>query len=118
ASVVVLVVAGIALTWQYVGEWAALVGTAYGVMVLSKVLLLAGILVLAAMNRRAVQRAGAGADPRLRRFVEVELGLGITVLFAGASLPSLPPAVDVPTDRATVREVAGRFVPMAPRLTS
>src|SRR4029079_12382877 len=44
ASVVVLVVAGIALTWQYVGEWAALVGTAYGVMVLSKVLLLAGIL--------------------------------------------------------------------------
>jgi putative copper resistance protein D len=118
ASVVVLVVAGIALTWQYVGEWAALVGTAYGVMVLSKVLLLAGILVLAAMNRRAVQRAGAGADPRLRRFVEVELGLGITVLFAAASLTSLPPAVDVTTDRATVREVAGRFVPMAPRLTS
>jgi putative copper resistance protein D len=65
-----------------------------------------------------VQRAGAGADPRLRRFVEVELGLGITVLFAAASLTSLPPAVDVTTDRATVREVAGRFVPMAPRLTS
>src|SRR5690349_13320876 len=61
-SVIVLVVAGIALTWQYVGDWAALVGTAYGVMVLSKVVLLAGILVLAAMNRRAVQRASAGAD--------------------------------------------------------
>jgi len=115
-SVVVLVVAGVVLTWQYVGEWAALVGTAYGVMVLSKVIVLLAILALAALNFRAVR--GAGADVRLRRFVEVELGLGITVLFAAASLTSLPPAVDVTTDRATVAEVAGRFVPAPPRLTS
>ncbi len=117
-SVVTLVVAGVVLTWQYVGEWAALVGTAYGVMVLSKVIVLLAILALAAMNLRAVRGAGAGSDLRLRRFVEVELGLGITVLFAAASLTSLPPAVDVTTDRATVAEVAGRFVPTAPRLTS
>jgi putative copper export protein len=117
-SVVALVVAGVVLTWQYVGEWAALVGTAYGVMVLSKVVVLLAILVLAALNLRAVRGAGAGSDLRLRRFVEVELGLGITVLFAAASLTSLPPAVDVTTDRAGVAEVAGRFVPTAPRLTS
>ena len=56
---------------------------------------------------------------RLVRFVEVELGLGLTVLFAAASLTSLPPAVDVAAaDRATVAEVAARFVPTAPRLTS
>jgi copper resistance protein D len=48
----------------------------------------------------------------------VELGLGLTVLFAAASLTSLPPAVDVAADRATVAEVAARFVPTAPRLTS
>jgi putative copper export protein len=117
-SVGVLVVAGVVLTWQYVGEWAALVGTAYGVMVLSKVIVLLAILALAALNFRAVRGASAGADVRLRRFVEVELGLGITVLFAAASLTSLPPAVDVTTARATVAEVAGRFVPAPPRLTS
>ena len=117
-AVVVLVVAGVVLTWQYVGEWAALVGTAYGVMVLSKVIVLLAILALAALNFRAVRGASAGTDVRLRRFVEVELGLGITVLFAAASLTSLPPAVDVTTDRATVAEVAGRFVPAPPRLTS
>ncbi len=117
-SVLVLVVAGVTLTWQYVGEWAALVGTAYGVMVLSKVVLLAAVIVLAAMNLRAVRAASGGNGVRLLRFVEVELGLGITVLFAAASLTSLPPAVDVTADRATVAEVADRFRPTPPRLTS
>ena len=117
-SVLLLILAGVSLTWQYVGEWSALVGTAYGVMVLSKVVLLAAILALAALNFRAVRRASAAATPRLLRLVEVELGLGVTVLFAAASLTSLPPAVDVTTDRATVAEVAERFRPAAPRLTS
>ena len=115
-SVVGLIVAGSVLTWQYVGEWAGLVGTAYGVMVLSKVILLVIMLALAALNFQAVRQARAGA--RLLRLVEVELGLGITVLFAAASLTSLPPAVDVTTDRATVAEVAERFRPSSPRLTS
>jgi putative copper resistance protein D len=117
-SVVVLVGAGVGLTWQYVGEWAGLVGTAYGVMVSSKVLLLVVILALAALNFRAVRRASAGGHVRLLRFAEVELGLGLTVMFAAASLTSLPPAVDVTADRATVAEVAARFVPAPPRLTS
>src|SRR2546427_722257 len=64
----------------------------------------------------AAQAAAPGA--RLFSFVEVELGLGITILFAAASLTSLPPAVDVTTDRASVGEVAVRFAPAAPRLTS
>ncbi len=115
-SVVGLIGAGSVLTWQYVGEWAGLVGTAYGVMVLSKVILLVIMLALAALNFRAVRQARAGA--RLLRLVEVELGLGVTVLFAAASLTSLPPAVDVTTDRATVAEVAERFRPSSPRLTS
>jgi putative copper export protein len=117
-AVVVLVVAGVLLTWQYVGEWAGLVGTAYGVMVTSKGLLLAVILGLAVLNFRAVRSASARGQVRLLRFAEVELGLGITVMFAAASLTSLPPAVDVTADRATVREVAARFVPAPPRLTS
>jgi putative copper resistance protein D len=117
-AMVGLVVAGALLTWIYVGEPAALVGTAYGVMILSKLALLVAALGLAFANMRAVQRAAGEPDTRLFRFVEVELGLGITILFAAASLTSLPPAVDVTTDRATVGEVAARFAPAAPRLTS
>jgi putative copper export protein len=118
ASVVTLVVAGLLLTWIYVGEATALVGTAYGVMILSKVVLLAAILGLAWSHVRAVRVARGAGSLRLLRFVEVELGLGVTVLFAAASLTSLPPAVDVTTDRATVAEVALRFNPSPPRLTS
>lgn len=114
-----LVLGGIGLTLTYVGEPAAFVGTAYGVMILSKLVLLAAALALAAANRRAVRTAAASAlDGRLFRFVEVELGLGLTLLFAAASLTSLPPSVDVREDRATVAEVAARFQPTSPRLFS
>jgi putative copper resistance protein D len=87
-------------------------------MVSSKALMLAVILALAALNFRAVRRSSAGGQARLLRLAEVELGLGITVLFAAASLTSLPPAVDVTTDRAAVGEVLARFAPAPPRLTS
>ena len=117
-AMAVLVVAGVALALAYVGDAAAFVGTAYGVMVLSKVALLVPALALAYVNMRAVRRAATAPGARLFSFVEVELGLGVTILFAAASLTSLPPAVDVTTDRAAVAEVAARFTPAAPRLTS
>jgi putative copper resistance protein D len=113
-----IVASGAALSALYVGELAALLGTAYGVMILSKVVLLLAVLLLAARNLRLV-RAGAGTGhATLGRLVEVELGLGVTILFAAASLTSLPPAVDVTADRATVAEVAARFAPGLPRLAS
>ncbi|HET7339987.1 MAG TPA: CopD family protein, partial [Methylomirabilota bacterium] len=117
AAIGTLIVAGGVLSWRYVGDWAAYVGTAYGVMILSKALLLAAILAVAWLNLHAV-RAAAAVDRRLRSLVEVEFGLGLTVLFAAASLTSLPPAIDVTVDRASVAEVAARFKPTPPRLTS
>jgi putative copper resistance protein D len=118
ASMGAIVVSGAALSAMYVGEVAALAGTAYGVMILSKVVLLLGVLLLAARNLRLV-RAGAGCGhATLGRVVEVEFGLGVTIMFAAASLTSLPPAVDVTADRATVAEVAARFAPGLPRLAS
>jgi putative copper resistance protein D len=88
-------------------------------MVLSKIVLLLAILAVAAVNYRAVRRASTnGLAERVGRLVEVELGLAVTVMFAAASLTSLPPAVDVRADRATPGEVAARFVPAPPRLTS
>jgi putative copper resistance protein D len=116
-SVAALVVAGVGLTIGYVGDLAAFVGTAYGVMIISKVLLFAVALAFASANLR-MARAAVGPRGRLGRYVEVEMGLAITVLFAAASLTSLPPSVDVREDRATVAEVAGRFAPAMPRLVS
>jgi putative copper resistance protein D len=120
-SVSALVIAGGALSFLYIDGPGALLGTAYGVMVLTKVVLLVVLLALGAFNFVAVRRIARGGAPaplRLRRFVEVELGVGLTVLAAAASLTSLPPAVDVVADRATFAEVGTRFVPRWPTLRS
>jgi putative copper resistance protein D len=119
AAVLVLGLSGLGLAVLYVGDPGALLGTAYGVMVLTKTALLAATLGVAWGSRRLVVRAAAGpSHPALGRLVEVELGLAVTVLFAAASLTSLPPAVDVTGDRATLAEVAARFQPAWPRLLS
>ena len=120
-SVSVLVLAGAGLSFAYIDGLGALLGTAYGVMVLTKAVLLCVLLLLGVLNFfvvRRLARGGVGAPLRLRRFVEVELGLGLTVLGAAASLTSLPPAVDVVADRATLAEVAGPFIPHWPTLSS
>jgi putative copper resistance protein D len=118
-AVLTLGLTGAALSVLYIGDAGALLGTAYGVMVLTKVALLAATLAVAWLSRRLVRQAGAGpSHPSLGRLVEVELGLAVTVLFAAASLTSLPPAVDVAGDRATLAEVAARFRPAPPRLLS
>jgi copper resistance protein D len=121
AAVVGLTMSGAGLVLYYVAGPRALLGTAYGLMVLTKVVVLAGLCVLGALNFFTVRRLRRTPDVslvRLRRFVEVELGLGLTVFFAAASLTSLPPAVDVVADRATPAEVGGRFTPRWPALTS
>ena len=120
-AVATLVVAGVGLTLSYVDGPRALLGTSYGVMVLAKVAVLGGLLLLGAVNFLTVRRLGESSDvarARLRRFVEVELGLGMTVLFVAASLTSLPPARDVVTERASLAEVMVRFTPRLPALTS
>jgi putative copper resistance protein D len=118
-SVAALVTAGAGLGWLYVGSAAALGGTTYGLMLASKVVLTAILLWFGVLNRRIVQAAerGEGLNGlRLSRFVEVEIGIGFTVLLAAASLTSTPPAVDVQVDRVTPAEIAERMTPRWPRL--
>ncbi|MDQ2694716.1 MAG: CopD family protein [Pseudomonadota bacterium] len=120
AAVALLLAAGLALAWHYVGGWGELIGTGYGAMVLTKALLLAISLGLAAGNFWAVRRwrhSGDGAAVNLRTpaFVEVELGVLAIVMLTAASLTSLPPAVDVGR-QATAAEVAAVFAPRPPRL--
>jgi putative copper resistance protein D len=120
-AVVLLVASGLGLSLYYIDGPGALVGTGYGLMVLTKVVILAVLCGLGALNFLAVRKLRAGQEVsllRLRRFVEVELGLGLTVFFAAASLTSLPPAVDVVGDRATPAEVRARFTPRWPSFSS
>jgi putative copper resistance protein D len=121
ASVALLLAGGITMAVPYVGSLAALYGTTYGVMIMTKALLLGGLLFLGGMNYRVVERLRR--DPRtpihrLKRFTEVELGIGLTVLFAAASLTSQPPGVDLPHDRASLSEIVERLTPQWPRLES
>ena len=114
---------GVGLSWSYVGSWDGLIGTGYGVMVLTKgaLLLCAGILGtlnFVLLRRGGGDRGAAAIAARVPAFVEAEVGLGITLLLAAASLTSLPPAVDVVADRASPAEVAARFRPVLPRWTS
>jgi putative copper resistance protein D len=119
-GIVLVLAPGLYLAWSYIGDWGALVGTGYGVMVLTKVALLAAVLTLGGLNF-LLGRAWTGAGPtgaRVRALVEAEVGVGLTVLMAAAALTSLPPSVDVVQDRATPAEVAQHFTPRLPRLVS
>lgn len=120
AAMVLVLGPGLYLTWGYVGTWSGLVGTGYGIMVLTKVALLVAALALGALNFWLLRNPAdaLGIAMRVPAFIEAEVGIGITLLLAAASLTSLPPAVDVVADRATPGEVAFRFVPKMPRLTS
>lgn len=115
---------GIYLSLGYIGGWGALIGTGYGVMVLTKAALLGCALVMGGLNFLLLRRRGGGEErdaavaARVPALIEAELGIGVTLLLAAASLTSLPPSVDVVTDRATPTEVVARFRPAMPRLSS
>ena len=120
-SVAGIAFSGIGMLIHYVGSVDAMYGTAYGMMLGTKITLFFGLLALGYGNFRVVR--GLAADPlgsvmRLRRFAEVELGVGITIFFVAASMTSLPPAIDLTQDRATLSEIAHRLTPQWPSLSS
>jgi putative copper resistance protein D len=55
---------------------------------------------------------------RLKRFAEVEIGIGFSLFFAAASLTSVPPAIDLTEDRVSFQEIIERNTPTWPRLAS
>ncbi len=120
-AAIFLVGAGVGLAWFYIGSPSGLYGTAYGVMVMVKAYLLVLILMLGAANwyvRHEIEREPVRLLARLRRFAEVEIGLGFTAILAAASLTSQPPAVDLVQDRLTMPEIEARLRWEPPRLTS
>ncbi len=118
-SVAVIAFSGVALSFSYIGSWRSLFGTAYGAMVLAKATMLAAMLLLGGINFLLLRKCNADAvGPRLRRLVEAEVGIGITIILTAASLTSQPPAVDLPNDTVNIAQIGHRLRPHWPRLSS
>jgi putative copper resistance protein D len=118
-SVAVLAAAGFTLGFAYVGSLDAIYGTSYGIMVATKVVLFGTLLLVGALNFQiAHSPSGGSVIASLKRFGEAEIGIGITVILTAASLTSLPPAVDLKTDRVSTQEIVARLAPQIPRLAS
>jgi len=116
-----IVLSGVAMSYFYVGSLGGFYGTAYGVMVSAKIVMLLALLALGFGNFVTGIRLRADSRTpviRLRRFAEVEIGIGITIFFAAASLTSVPPAVDLTQDRVSWQEIVARNWPVWPRLAS
>jgi putative copper resistance protein D len=102
ASVAILLAAGVVNTWFLAGTVPALVGTAYGRLLLTKIGLFIVMLAVAAVNLfRLTPRLAAGAArntlartiAQLGRNVGVEAGLGFGVLAIVGVLGTLPPGL-------------------------
>ena len=120
-GVACILISGITMSVVYIGSWEGFYGTAYGVMVGAKITMMLMLLGLGGMNFLLVERLRARPDTsinRLRRFAEVEIGIGITIFFAAASLTSVPPAVDLQQDRVSWQEIVERNTPEWPRFSS
>jgi copper resistance protein D len=118
-SVAILASAGLILSFSYVGSVGAVYGTSYGAMVATKAILFGLLLFLGALNFQLVRHGEASSIlSSLTRFGEAEIGIGVTVILAAASLTSLPPAVDLTQDRVSGPEIYARMTPRPPRLSS
>jgi len=122
-SVACLFAAGLGLSIWYLGSWNAIYGTAYGLMLSTKLIFFGCLLLLGGANYFLVRTIGRRSnDPETRisliRFAEVEIGIGLTVILTAASLTSQPPGVDLTQDRVTLHEIARRYAPRMPRLAS
>ncbi len=121
-SVIVLFAGGLGLSLSYVGSWSGFYGTTYGAMVSTKIILFGCLLILGALNYRIVHNSipqiSSDRPSSLMRFGEVEIGIGLTIILAAASLTSQPPAIDLESDRVTAHEIFQRYAPRMPRLTS
>jgi putative copper resistance protein D len=122
AGVACILASGVTMSVFYIGSWQAFYGTAYGVMVGAKIAMFGMLLALGAGNflvTERLRRDPAAPVLRLRRFAEVEIGIGFTIFFAAASLTSVPPGIDLTQDRASWHDIVDRdFTPKWPRLVS
>lgn len=91
AGLVLVTASGLVRSLQEVSAWADLTATAYGIVVMGKLALLAIIVVLASFNRwRSVPAAATSLGP-LRKVGSIELTVAMVAVVAAALLGALPP---------------------------
>ena len=121
AGVAMILLSAVLKAWFYIGSVAAVYGSQYGAMSATKFAMLLTLLCFGAGNFLAARRLAGDVAllDRVRRFVEVEMIIGLAVMFVAGALTSLPPAVDLGADLAPWPAVKERvFTPRAPRLSS
>ncbi len=89
--VTVLVGTGTYQSWRQLGSWSAFLDTAYGQLLLIKILVVVVLLGVASVSRRAVQRRARSGTATLRRAVLVEAVIGVVVIGLTAVLVNLEP---------------------------
>ena len=93
-----LLLSGISNSWFLVGSYVRLVGTAYGQLLLLKIVFVIAIVVVAVVNRLVLmprlRHAGeaAGALSRLWRNGSIEIALGLAIFAIVGTLGTIPPA--------------------------
>ena len=120
-SLAALLLAGLGMSFVYVGSIRAMWGTAYGVMLGAKISLFIVLLLLGAANFyivRGLKTDTGTGTVSLLRFGEVEIGIGLSVILAAASMTSQPPSVDLTEGRVSMHEIVERFAPRMPRFSS
>ena len=120
-AVSMIALSAVGKAWIYIGSVNALYGSQYGAMATTKAVLFAILLAFGAGNFHAVRRLATNDQlvQRVRRFVEIEIFVGISVMFVAAALTSLPPAIDLGSNLASWSTVVERvFTPRSPRLVS
>ena len=108
ASVIMLIGTGIYNTWNLVGGFAPLFGTAYGKLLLIKLALLLPLVSIGAINRLrlkpAIVKSSDRAEEtsvalhRLSRNVIIEVSLGVVILLIVGHLGVTPPARHVQSE--------------------
>ena len=93
ATVALLVVVGAAFAWLLTGSLGGLLGTAYGWTLIAKLVVVSGLMVLAALNKWRFVPGLAGDDPRaaghLRRSIRLEAFAVGLILLATATLTTV-----------------------------
>jgi len=122
-SVLMIMMSGLPIAWQYIDTLNGLIGTGYGNLLLVKITLLSLALGLAYLNRSAVLQYsisgnGYALNHRVPYYIEAETFILITLLFTAASLASQPPAIDIANLTATWQEVLNTFSPQIPQTSS
>jgi len=107
AAVVVLVATGVLQAWRILDGLAALRETTYGSLLIAKVVLVAAIVMVAWIARRAL---GYGSRRSLRQIIAIELSVGAAVLAVTAALLGTSPAVGAAGEAFTTSLVQGNTI--------